>query len=214
MTDARVDREHIPMIIYNKPCIPDRTNFILGKSKDNPFIEIAEIGKALAGQGVGYIAIPCVTAYFFYEQLCKEIEAPIIDMIGETARYLRESGIGRVGIMATDGTIAGGFFKKGLEEQGIEVVLPSVSRQKLLMNIIYNGIKANMPFAMEDFKAVKNELLDAKAEVIILGCTELSIIHRDYDIGPGFLDAMEVLAQKSVLLCGGRLKKEFLSLIT
>ena len=67
---------------------------------------------------------------------------------------------------------------------------------------------------MEDFKAVKNELLDAKAEVIILGCTELSIIHRDYDIGPGFLDAMEVLAQKSVLLCGGRLKKEFLSLIT
>lgn len=214
MTDARVDSEHIPMIIYNKPSIPDRTNFILGKSKDNPFIEIAEIGKALSCQGVDYIAIPCVTAYFFYKQLCQQIKVPIIDIIRETADHLKENGIGRVGLMATDGTILGGFFKKGLEEQGIEVVQPSADGQKHLMNIIYNGIKANMPFAMEDFNAVKKELVDAKAEVIILGCTELSIIHRDYNIGPGFLDVMEVLARKSILLCGGQLKKEYLCLIT
>lgn len=214
MTDARTDSEHIPMIIYNKPGIPDRTNFILGKSKDNPFIEIAGIGKTLAGQGVDYIAIPCVTAYFFYEQLCKEISVPVIDMIGETANHLKVNGVRKVGIMATDGTITGGFLKKGLEEQGLEVVQPSAGGQKLLMDIIYNGIKANMPFAMEDFNTVKNELFKAKAEVIILGCTELSIIHRDFDIGPGFLDAMEVLAQKSVLLCGGRLKNEYKTLIT
>jgi len=214
MTDARSDSEHIPMIIYNKPCIPDRTNYILGKSTDNPFIEIAKIGKNLVGQGVDYIAIPCVTAYYFYDMLCKEVDVPVIDMIGETANHLRENGIRRVGLMATDGTITGGFFKRGLEEQGLEVVQPSAEDQKLLMDIIYNGIKANMPFDMEDFNTVKNELFNAGAEVIILGCTELSVIHRDYGIGSGFLDAMEVLAQKSVLLCGGKLKKEYSTLIT
>lgn len=214
MTDARTDREHIPMIIYNKPGIPDRTSYILGKSSDNPYVQIAETGKALERQGVDYIAIPCVTAYYFYDQLCREINVPIIDMIGETARYLKERGIRRAGIMATDGTVTGGFLKKTLEESGLEVVHPSDEGQKLLMNIIYKGIKANMPFEMENFKAVKNELFRANAEVIVLGCTELSVIHRNYDIGPGFLDAMEVLAQKSVLLCGGRLKKEFVNLIT
>lgn len=214
MTDARFDYEHIPMIIYNKPSIPDRTSFILGKSKDNPFIKMCQIGKTLAVHGVDYIAIPCVTAYFFYKDLSNEIDIPIIDMIDETAIHLKENRIHRVGIMATDGTIAGGFLKRGLEKYGIEVALPSADRQKLLMNIIYKGIKANKSFNMEDFNAVKKELLNADVETIILGCTELSIIHRNYDIGHRFLDAMEVLARKSVLLCNGRLKKEFLKLIT
>ncbi|HEY8421772.1 MAG TPA: amino acid racemase [Thermoclostridium sp.] len=214
MTDAGADSEHIPMIIYNKPGIPDRSSFILGRSSDNPFTEMVGIGKALVGQGVDYIAIPCVTAYYFYNQLCDELEVPVIDMIGETACYLMENGIRRAGIMATDGTIAGGFLKKRLEQQGIEVVQPSVNGQQLLMNIIYNGIKANMPFSMEDFNTVKNELFDADAEVIVLGCTELSVIRRDYEIGPGFVDAMQILARKSVLLCGGNLKKEYLRFLS
>ena len=47
-----------------------------------------------------------------------------------------------------------------------------------------------------------------------MGCTELSLIKRDYAIGAGFVDAMEVLAQQAVLQCGMPLKKEFYSLIT
>ncbi|NLK69534.1 MAG: amino acid racemase [Clostridiaceae bacterium] len=214
MTDARFDCEHIPMIIYNKPSIPDRTNFILGKSNDNPYVDISEVGKTLVEQGVDYIAIPCVTAYYFYEELCKDIKVPIIDLIGETAIHLKENGISKVGIMATDGTITGGFLKQGLEKQGIEAIQPSENGQKLLMDIIYNGIKADMPFSMEDFFTVKNELVDLGAQIILLGCTELSVIKRDYSIGSGFLDVMEVLARKSVLLCEGALKEEFLSLIS
>lgn len=32
MTDAENDQEHIEMIVYNCPQIPDRTDYILGKS--------------------------------------------------------------------------------------------------------------------------------------------------------------------------------------
>ena len=32
---------------------------------------------------------------------------------------------------------------------------------------------------------------------------------RSYDIGPGYVDAMEVLARQAVISCGGRLKQEF-----
>ena len=47
----------------------------------------------------------------------------------------------------------------------------------------------------------------------MLGCTELSLIKRDYALGAGFLDVLEVLARKAVLCCG-RLKKEYEVLIT
>ena len=47
MTQADVDQDHIEMIVYNCPSIPDRTRYILGKSDLNPLIPMIEIGKAL-----------------------------------------------------------------------------------------------------------------------------------------------------------------------
>lgn len=214
MTDAQADCEHIPMIIYNRPNTPDRTKYILDKSTESPLDAMISVGKTLESQGVDYIAIPCVTAYYFYKELTENIGIPIINMISETADYLKKRNIRRVGIMATDGTIAGGFLRQGIENVGIQVFEPSGKCQNKLMGIIYDGIKAGVPFDSNDFFMVEKELRDKGAEVIVLGCTELSLIHKDYNIGKGFLDAMEVLAQKSVLLCSGKLKKEYYELIT
>ena len=66
---------------------------------------------------------------------------------------------------------------------------------------------------MEKFEQVKAELHDKGAEVIILGCTELSMISRDEKIGHGYLDAMEVLARAAVLQCG-KLKPKYNRLLT
>lgn len=45
MTDAKCDQDHLEMIIYNCPSIPDRTAYILGKSNANPVVPIIKIGK-------------------------------------------------------------------------------------------------------------------------------------------------------------------------
>lgn len=214
MTDARFDHEHIPMIICNRPDTPDRTSFIIGKSKESPLEAIIQAGNLLTDHGVDYIAIPCVTAYFFYRELQERIKAPIIDMIYETALCLKEEDVRKVGLMATDGTITSGFFREGLKQQGIDVVEPSVDGQKRVMELIYGSIKANRPVTIEDFNQVEDELRAKGAQTIILGCTELSMIHRDFPLGQGFLDSMEVLARKAVLLCSGKLKREYMRLIT
>jgi len=81
------------------------------------------------------------------------------------------------------------------------------------MQIIYKNVKAGVPVEMDRFKKISKELRDNGAQVIILGCTELSLVKRDYDIGSGYIDALEVLAKVSVCECGGKLKKEYISLI-
>ena len=128
--------------------------------------------------------------------------------------HLKEQGITRVGIMATDGTVRSGIFRRELESCGMEAVEPSAQRQADVMHLIYENIKAGRPADMERFRAVQNELTDKGAEVIILGCTELSIIKRDYAIGPGFLDNMEVLAQQAILRCEKPLKQQYRCLIS
>lgn len=214
MTDAAVDQQHLDMIVYSFPSIPDRTGYILDNTKPSPLEPMIAIGNALAAQGAEYIAIPCLTAHYFYDILEAGISVPIINGIGETVRHLKENGIRKVGIMATDGTITARLFHRALEALGMEPIVPSKERQQDVMNLIYDNIKANLPADMDKFRAVSGELREKGAQAIILGCTELSLIKRDHSIGPGFIDAMEVLAQQSVLRCGGPLKEEFKNLIS
>lgn len=209
MTDAKIEQEHIEISIYNKPSIPDRTSYILDRSKDNPIPAMIEVGKVLKKQLVDYIAIPCITAHYFLEELEKNIELPIIDGVEETVKYLKKHGIKRVGIMATEGTVSSGLFQKKLEKHKIESIVPKEAEQEYINHIIYNNVKLNKAVDMDKFNLVADKLRAMGAECIILGCSELSLIKGKYDISEDFIDTMEVLARASIINCKGRLKEEY-----
>lgn len=213
MTEAKTDQEHIEMIIYNNPATPDRTSYILGKSKESPVPEMIRMGRQLAQQNVDVLAIPCMTAHYFHAQLEEEIKLPVVHGIRKTARYLAERNISCAGIMATDGTIQSQIFQKELEEAGVKPVTPDEENQRRVMSLIYDDVKAGKSADMDKFAEVSRELRTKGAEVIILGCTELSVIKRDEILGEGYLDAMDVLAQSCVKQCG-TLKAQYEELIT
>ena len=119
MTDAATDQNHIEVLIHSKPQIPDRTQYILGKSKESPVADMVEVGAALTKQGAQVLAIPCITAHFFQKELEETIGVTIINAIEETAAYLQKRGYQRIGIMATDGTIESGIFQQALEAHGM-----------------------------------------------------------------------------------------------
>lgn len=213
MSDADADQEHMEVILHSKPQIPDRTRYILGRSEDSPLPQMEEAGRGLAAQGAEVLAIPCITAHYFQEQLEAEVGVPILHAIEETALYLEQAGIACVGILATDGTLTSRLFQTCLAEHGIGYILPGVEDQKAVMHLIYENVKAGKPVEFPMFEAVSERLFAQGAQVILLACTELSLIKRDYALGPGYLDVLEVLARKAVLCCG-HLKKDYEALIT
>lgn len=209
MTKADCDQEHLEMIIYNSPKIPDRTAYILGKSSDSPLPEIISLGRRLKEQDAECIAIPCVTAHYFHQQIQEGIGLPVIHAIRDTAEILHHAGVSRVGIMATDGTISSGIFQTEIEHVGMEALLPDEARQADVMSLIYDEVKAGKQVDMEKFNRVKTYLREAGAQVIVLGCTELSVIKKDYELGEGFIDAMEVLSRSAILACGKEVNAEY-----
>ena len=213
MTKAVKDQEHLDMIIYHTPTIPDRSSYILDPSLPNPLEPMVAIGKRLEAQQVSCIAIPCITAHYFYEALSKELSVPVLHAPRETAILLQEAGVKKVGILATTGTVNSGIVQKELEKLGIEAVMPSARAQQDVMFVIYDCVKANRPVDMPRFENAIAELKARGAEIIIIGCTELSLVKRDYNLTAGFIDALEVLARKAVLTCGGELKDEYRNLI-
>ncbi len=209
MTKADTDRDHIPMIVYNYPDTPDRTAYLLDNTKENPYPYISDMGVKLKEQGCDFFAMPCITAHYFSEELKKELGDGFISMIDEVARYLRRKKITTVGLMATDGTVQSRVFEQTLNKYDIKVVTPDYKEQRLVMRTIYDEVKAGKPVNVENVYLVKNQLKKQGAELVLLGCTELSVVKGKYPLDPEFFDVLEVLASRCVEECGGELTYEY-----
>ena len=213
MTKADTDQEHIEVIMHSCPQIPDRTAYILDHTKENPFDKLAEVGKRLADYGAQIIAMPCVTAHYFQAELEEKVGVPIINAIDETSAYLKARGIHDAGIMATNGTVQSGIFERSLTEHGIHAHIPSEKMQEKVMQIIYGCVKAGKPIDEDMVQEVKADLVAQGSQVVLLGCTELSMIKRDLKMSEDFFDVMEMLAQVAVKNCG-TLKEEWEELLS
>lgn len=206
-TDAELDQEHINMIVLNHTEIPDRTAYILDHTKDSPVEMMMEDAKKLEDWGADVIVTPCNTAHYFYDELQGAVSVPFINMIEETAVYLKNCGVKKVGVLATNGTITTNLFQDALAKEGIEAICPSSQNQQYVMDIIYDNVKASKPVDLEKFRCVVNELKLHGCEKVILGCTELSILKRDYSLDNFYVDSLEVLVEQSILSCGKKVKK-------
>ena len=209
MTDAKRDQEHPEIIILNIPSIPDRTAYILGRSRENPLPPMVELGKQMKSLGATVLATPCMTAHYFHEALQDSTGLPLIHGIRCTAQTLRDAGVKKVGLMATDGTVQSGIFQRQVEELGMELVLPDENGQRGVMTLIYDQVKAGLEPDMALFAAIRDELRAKGAQAVVLGCTELSLLKKQQDLGRGVLDALEVLAKESVLACGKQVKPDY-----
>lgn len=213
MSLAGSDQEHMEILMHSKPSIPDRTRYILGLSQDNPAVQMTEIGRELKGMGAELLAIPCITAHYFHEELEKGIGLTVLHAVRETAEYLKQAGVDKVGILATDGTVKSGLFDRVLNQYGIETINPGEESQQMVMDLIYRQIKSGEKGNIDEFIQVGEELYAAGAQVNLLGCTELSLLKRDYVLPAGYLDVLEVLARCAVQECG-RFNLRYQNLIT
>ena len=202
-TKALRDQDHLDIVLFSKASIPDRTEFILGKSPHSPLPAMIDGVHALVRAGADIIAIPCNTAHYFYDEIEKSSPVPVLNIIGETVRLARSAGARKLGIMATSGTVRAGAYQHACLAEGLEFALPSERAQAALMDIIYKNIKTAGAPDMDAFMRVAEELYQNGADAIILGCTELSLI-RGLENHPRyrFIDSLLTLALRSIEACG------------
>lgn len=210
LTDAKRDQEHISMVVLNHPSIPDRTDYILDNSMPNPLPVMIADAKRLEGAGSDFIVIPCNTAHYFYEQIQDNISIPMLNIIEETVDYAVKSvpGLKKLGVLATEGTLCAGSYQRACEKYGVAFARPDEQDEKTLMSLIYDGVKAGEKIDLDAFFGVIDNMKNEGCDAVILGCTELSVIHWDNKIKRAdVIDSMETLARASILKCGRKIKE-------
>ncbi len=196
------DQDHIDMVISSKATTPDRTAFILGESREDPFVVMEDEAKRLVTFGAQVIAIPCNTAHYFYERLNEVIPIPVLNMVGDTVARAKAMGCGQVGILATTGTVHTRTYQLACEAVGLACRVPDDGAQKAVMDIIYGAIKQGGEPDIAAFCAVAGGLFAAGCDAMILGCTELSLLKKAGLLDERYIDSMDVLAHSAILACG------------
>jgi len=205
-TPAGDDADHIRMIVDNNPKIPSRIKALIEGTGESPAPLMAEMARELAAFGADFLVIPCNTAHFYYDDICSAVDIPILNMIDLTVEtVLKENPfVQTVGLLASEAVLLTRLYLKRLEERGVKQIHPSAQLQTRIMTSI-RKIKVGK-YQEEDKRVLQTaaeELMSRKAEVLIVACTELSIISDCIDVQVPIYDAAQVLAEGIVRIVKG-----------
>ena len=188
---GKIDQEYPLFVLYNKANIPGRpesigvhtnnlSNRINKKSKKKYLLVLKSLLKGcqlLKKSNCKFLVIPCNTAHYWYDDLKKKINLPIINMPKEvfnhTIKKCKKNS--SVGLLATEGTLKTGVYNKFFDKR-YNLIYPELKIQKKSVNQAIKFVKmGNVKAANRIIKPAIDYLIKKKCKKIILGCTELPI---------------------------------------
>ena len=189
---GKIDQEYPLFVLYNKSNIPGRpesigvqtknlSNHVTNKkSKKKYLLVLKSLIKGcqlLKKSKCKFIVIPCNTAHYWYEDLQKKINLPMINMPQEVYKQTLKKCKKKssIGLLATEGTLQTGIYNKFFDKN-YNLVFPEKSIQKNSVNRAIKLVKmGQVKTANKIIKKAINYLIKKKCKKIILGCTELPI---------------------------------------
>ena len=169
---GKLDQKYPLFVLYNKSNIPRRPENI--RKYSNVLKSLVEGCKMLEKNGCKFIVMPCNTAHYWYDDLQKKINIPILSMPKEVYVNIQKTSKknARIGILSTEATLSTKIYHKYFEKS-FDLLSPSKILQKSSVNKSIRFVK--MGKIREAEKAIRpavNYLMKIKCKKIILGCTE------------------------------------------
>ena len=203
-TVAHSDQDYLNYILVNHATVPDRTAYILNHANPSPYPVLAEDIKQQSTLKPQFFVIPCNTAHYFYDDLQSLTDVPILHMLREAIKDIEREypKAKRVGLLATHGTIADHVYENEIKNAGYEFVGPNEDIQNRTDELIYTDIKEQDYVDATLYRDLVTEMVEERnCDVVILGCTELSLAQERKPITDlPIVDGQSILVDKTLEL--------------
>lgn len=211
-TPAKVDQDHLHVIIDSNTSIPDPNDALMLAGAPDSSAALCDTARALQKMGVDFIIIPCNTAHCFHQVVSESVAVPVLSIIKETVSVVNglSPAVKRVGLLASPAVVSKGLYAHPLKEHGIETLVPDEAGMQALYNVIF-AIKAKDKTAANwrRFSALSNDLIRRGAQALILACTELPLLFEtpegeqgERTLGVPCVDTLDVLARAALKEAG------------
>jgi len=198
-TPAARDQDHIPVIAYSVPQIPDRLESI-SAGDDAPWPYLLAGLRALERSGANAIVIACNTVHHWHARLQAETSLPILHIADAACDHMRRfcSPTRKIALLATAATVKLGFYQSRLRAHGYAVCTPDMTRQAAIAEAIQEVKAGNLTHARDLFEPVCATMLASGCDHLLLACTELPLALAGSPLDTVAIDATDALARAAV----------------
>ena len=172
---GKLDQQYPMFVLYNKSNTPKRPENL--KKYYNVLNALVDGCKMLQKNKCKFIVMPCNTAHYWYDDLKKKINIPILSMPEEAYKHTKKNckPDSKIGLLSTEATIKTKIYNKYFNNN-FSLVHPSKIVQKRFVNKAIKLVKQGK--VKEASKAIQPAITyfkRIKCNKIILGCTELPV---------------------------------------
>jgi aspartate racemase len=203
-TPALTDQDHVPVLVSSIPQVPDRTLAFRGEG-ESPLDAMVASAQRLVAAGAGLLVVPCNTAHLWFDEIRDTVGLPMLHIVDAAIDEAITSGgpaghVGRIGLLATDATLASGLYVNRTQASGaVHWLLPTAGE---MLDLVMPGVAAVKAGQLRHgamlLSSAASALQRRGAGAIVLGCTEIPVVLRPEDAPVPLIDATAVLARRAV----------------
>ncbi len=144
---------------------------------------LAEAAKGLEAAGADLLMMGTTAFHTVADQVAASVDIPFLHLADVVADAVRARGLDTVGLLGTSYTMQQPFFVERLASHDLEIVLPPAETHDTIDQIIYGELVHGkvLDTSRTTVDGVIEDLWDAGAQGVILGCTELELLVKQAD---------------------------------
>jgi aspartate racemase len=199
VTPAATDQEHLRVMVWADPSVPDRSLAITGDGED-PTPQLIAGARQLAQAGVSFYVVACNGAHAFLPRVRQEVDLEYLSIIDVTADHVSSlPHVKNAGLLATDATLQANLYQRALSEAGVKPMVPSTEDQRTVMETIYAVKSGRLRSEQRAALAgIATRMVNSGADVVIAACTELPLAIAEDEIPCQLIDPARLLANRVV----------------
>jgi aspartate racemase len=140
---------------------------------------MVDAAQRLERAGADFVVLCTNTMHKLAPQIEANISIPFLHIADATAARVQAAGIGTIGLLGTRFTMEQDFYRGRLEtKHGLNVLVPNDDDREIVHRVIYDELCLGIITEASrcQYLEIMRRLVNAGAEGIILGCTEIELL--------------------------------------
>jgi aspartate racemase len=161
---------------------------------------LAASARQLEAAGADCVVLCTNTMHKLCGAITEAVSIPLLHIADATAKKVLEQGIKKIGLLGTGFTMEHEFYKGRLEHFGLEVLIPNKPDREIVHRVIYDELVSGVvrESSRLEYRRIMAELVQAGAQGIILGCTEIMLLVGQQDSSVPVFDTTTIHAVSAV----------------
>ena len=144
---------------------------------------LANAAGRLEAAGADLLLLCTNTMHKVADQVADAVRIPLLHLADATAAAIQDAGLRTVGLLGTAFTMEQDFYRDRLRSNGLTVLVPDADNRALVHSVIYEELCLGIitPASRAAYVGVIDRLVEAGAQGVVLGCTEIELLISQAD---------------------------------